>query len=131
MDPQAKILKFPHETGVGSAGASQEEAMPAESQRTGTVVLTPPAHAPAAEPPPPVWMQRFFLVTTVLFCLWVGFVLAVLPWQPAWTENALVSNYPNLKWILGTGFVRGLASGLGLVDLWIGISEAVRYRDRR
>jgi hypothetical protein len=85
----------------------------------------------SAEPPPPIWIQRFFLITTVIFCLWIGLVLAVLPWLPPWTENAIVSDFPNLRWFLGTGFVRGLVTGLGLLDLWIGISEAVRYRDRR
>ena len=101
--------------------------MPTQMQ-TQAALATPP---PAAEPPPPVWMQRFFLVTMVIVCLWIGMVLAVLPWLPAWTENSLVADSPNLRMILSTGFVRGIATGLGLLDLWIGISEAVGYRDRR
>jgi hypothetical protein len=28
------------------------------------------------------------------------------------------------------GFVRGAVSGLGLLDIWLGVLEAVRYRDR-
>jgi hypothetical protein len=28
-------------------------------------------------------------------------------------------------------FVRGLVTGLGLVDLWLGISEAVQYREKK
>ena len=129
MDPEAKVLKFPPDRTAGANTASeQEKSMEAQAQTTTTAVLAPPE---AEKEPPPVWMQRFSLVTIVVFCLWIGFVLAVLPWQPAWTENALVSNYPNLRWFLGTGFVRGLATGLGILDLWIGISEAVHYRDRR
>lgn len=104
--------------------------MDAQTQGATTAVLAPPVQADS-NPPPPVWIQRFFLVTTVVFCLWVGFVMAVLPWQPVWTDNALVANFPTLRWLLGTGFVRGLATGLGMLDLWIGISEAVHYRDRR
>ena len=130
MDSETKTLKFPPEGALDSKAASeQEKSVDTPAQTSATAVLPP--QVPAAEPPPPVWMQRFFLVTTVIFCLWVGFVLAVLPWQPAWTENALVNNFPDLRWLLGTGFVRGLASGLGVLDLWIGISEAVHYRDRR
>jgi hypothetical protein len=123
MDRDAKVLKFP-------AHESPEPADRIESgvHRSATA-LSP--HPTAMEPPPPVWMQRFFLITTVIFCLWVGMILAVLPWLPAWTENALVSDFPALRWFLGTGFIRGLATGLGLLDLWIGISEAVHYRDRR
>ena len=67
---------------------------------TRTALLTPP---PSGEPLPPVWMQRFFLVSTVIFCLWVGLVLCVLPWLPAWTENGLVNDFPGLRWFLGTG----------------------------
>jgi hypothetical protein len=29
------------------------------------------------------------------------------------------------------GAVRGFISGLGLLDIWIGVSEAVNYRDHR
>jgi hypothetical protein len=58
-------------------------------------------------------------------------VLAVLPWTPVWTENNIVIGFPRLRSLLSTGFIRGLATGLGLLDLWIGLSEAVQYRDRR
>ena len=36
---------------------------------------------------------------------------------------------PPSKFILGQNFVRGMISGIGLVDVWIGFSEAVHYRD--
>jgi hypothetical protein len=127
MDREAKVLKFPvHGTEDAKPASQQGNSMQIHSPAT--AVLDAPR---AAEPPPPIWMQRFFLVTTVIFCLWIGMVLAVLPWLPAWTENALVSDFPTLRWFLGTGFIRGLATGLGLLDLWIGISEAVHYRERR
>ena len=29
------------------------------------------------------------------------------------------------------GWVRGILSGLGLLDIWIGISEMLHYRDYR
>jgi hypothetical protein len=123
MDVEAKSLRFPaHDAPDSASEQDRSVEMP-----SATALLTPPV---SDEPPPPVWMQRFFLVSTVVFCLWVGLVLCVLPWLPAWTENGLVNDFPSLRWFLGTGFVRGLASGLGLLDLWIGISEAVHYRDR-
>ena len=132
MDPELKVLKFPPRGNAAPNPASdpseQEHSMESPIQVAPSPGLAPPL---AAEPPPPLWMQRFFLITTVIFCLWIGLVLAVLPWLPVWTENSLVSDFPNLRWFLGTGFVRGLATGLGLLDLWIGVSEAVHYRDRR
>jgi hypothetical protein len=124
MDPEAKILKFP----AGAADKNSEQ-----DQILQTEVQTPSALLSSPEPlqtPPPVWMQRFVLVCTVVICLWTGLVLAALPWLPAWTENSIISDLPTLRQILATGFIRGLVTGLGLLDLWIGISEAVNYRDR-
>src|SRR5579872_1568835 len=92
MDPDTKILKFPAGTAGPNSASEQENPMPTQMQ-TQAALATPP---PAAEPPPPVWMQRFFLVTMVIVCLWIGMVLAVLPWLPAWTENSLVADSPNL-----------------------------------
>jgi hypothetical protein len=123
MDSEVKILKFPSSAEPNSAS---EQGKSVEAQ-----LQAPSASVPAAEPPPPIWVQRFVLVSAVIFCLWIGLVLAVLPWLPAWTENAVVNDFPSLRWLLGTGFIRGLATGLGLLDLWIGISEAVQYRERR
>ena len=125
MDHEAKLLKFP------SHGTDSQHPAPEQEQPSGPQVQVAPTPPSSSRTYPPIWIQRFFLVTTVIFCLWVGLVLCVLPWLPAWTENALVSDYPTLRWFLGTGFIRGLATGLGLLDLWIGISEAVHYRDRR
>ena len=38
---------------------------------------------------------------------------------------------PRVAAFLHNGAVRGIISGLGLIDIWIGISEAVHYRDYR
>jgi hypothetical protein len=84
-------------------------------------------------PSPPnkraVWIQRIWLVVFVLFCLEVGIVLTWCPWTKVWSENSLLVTYPNLKNFLMYGFVRGIISGLGLVNVWMGISEAIHYRE--
>ena len=129
MDHEAKVLKLPpRRIGEADPASAQGNSMEAQLNAPPAPLLAPPV---AAEPPPPLWIQRFFLVTTVIFCLWIGLVLSVLPWLPVWTENSIVSDFPTLRWLLGLGFVRGLTTGLGLLDLWIGISEAVHYRGRR
>lgn len=129
MDPETKVLKLPaNGTAASDAGSEQEKSMPLQIEATEEDIRAQPQ--PNA-PPPPVWMQRLFLVSLVIICLWVGMVLAVLPWTAVWTDNSLVLGSPHLREVLSTGFVRGLVTGLGLIDLWIGISEAVRYRDRR
>ena len=52
-------------------------------------------------------------------------------WKEMWDHNALLLDYPRLHHYLLLGPVRGLVSGLGLLDLWIGFSEVVNYREYR
>lgn len=76
-----------------------------------------------------VWLHRISLVVFVIFCIELGMLLAVLPWTPVWVNNGLVASYPLLKSLLHGNFVRGLVTGFGLIDIWIGIWEAVHYKD--
>jgi hypothetical protein len=75
-------------------------------------------------------MQRFSLFVLVLFCVYLGVIVAVLPWwKDIWDKNMLFNSYPQIGFILRLGPVRGIISGLGLLDIWIGISEAIHYRE--
>jgi len=96
----------------------------------------------AAPPPPPdelaegsvapVWLQRFSLFVLVLFCVYLGIMVTILPWwTKVWDQNLYIRSHPALAAVLFNGAVRGLISGLGLLDIWIGISEAIHYRDHR
>lgn len=76
-----------------------------------------------------VWLHRFWLVVFVIFCIELGLLLAVLPWTRVWSNNSLLAAYPGWRAIVHNDFVRGLITGLGLIDVWIGIWEAVHYRD--
>ncbi len=80
----------------------------------------------------PVWLQRLSLFVLVLFCVYLGVLVMVLPWWTRiWDHNAFIQARPTLAKVLHNGSVRGIISGLGLLDIWIGISEAVNYRDYR
>jgi hypothetical protein len=82
--------------------------------------------------PAPVWLQRVSLCVLVLFCIYLGILVIVLPWSTRfWDHNQLLTAYPWLASILHNGAVRGIISGIGLIDIWIGVSEAVHYRDLR
>ncbi len=93
---------------------------------TGPVLVMPPATPPKR---PHRWLQRLWLVVFVLFCLEIGILLTVLPWTRLWTDNSLLIGFPAIKQFLAHNFVRGLVSGLGLVDIWMGVAEAVTYRE--
>jgi hypothetical protein len=80
----------------------------------------------------PVWLQRLSLIVLVLFCVYIGAIVAVLPWMPRyWEQNGWLLAHPALRAVLREGWVRGMVSGVGLLDIWIGVSEAVHYRDYR
>jgi len=91
-----------------------------------------PKESPRAAAPAPVWLQRLSLIVLVVFCLVLGGVVAILPWLTiVWETNPIVLNHPQIAAILSNGAVRGVLSGIGLLDIWIGISEAIHYRDYR
>lgn len=97
----------------------------------------PPVPAPAAADEDtvtvaPIWLQRVSLFVLVLFCVYLGVLVMILPWwSRVWDHNEWVETRPALAAVLQNGAVRGLISGLGLLDIWIGISEAIHYRDHR
>ncbi len=110
-------------------------ADPLENQRPGPVLAyvrpnaAPVVPVSAAPKKGSMWPRRMMLIIFVVFCMEVGIMLFVLPWKQLWINNPLVLRYPMLRAFLGNFFVRGLFSGLGLVDLWIGIWEAVHYSE--
>lgn len=93
-----------------------------------------PPQDPAPPPvqPAPIWLQRLSLVILVIFCIYLGVIVTVLPWWTSiWDRNPIFNALPRLAHILRLGPVRGIISGLGLLDIWIGVSEAIHYRDHR
>lgn len=109
----------------GSLNAFSELSPPGQGQ----VVMLP---EPQQEQEPlPIWLQRTFLIIYVLFCIEVGMLLTVLPWNHVWTDNALIAGFPTIRAIASNNFVRGMITGIGMLDIWIGIWEAVHYRDQQ
>ncbi len=91
-------------------------------------------HAPAPETSAvaPIWLQRVSLFILVVFCIYLGAIVAVLPWWSAvWDRNLFLTSHPALWAVLRTSAARGVISGFGLLDIWIGISEAIHYHDQR
>jgi hypothetical protein len=99
------------------------EGMPAESKPV------PSAPPEAKVSRTSIWLHRLSLVIFVIFCIELGMLLAVLPWTRIWTENSLLAAHPGWRALVQDNFVRGIITGIGLVDVWIGIWEAVHYRD--
>jgi hypothetical protein len=119
-------FRFLTASGFALSFFAEETGPVNEPPPAGPVLVMPPAKSPK---PAHRWLQRLWLVVFVLFCLEVGIILTVLPWTKLWTDNSLLAPYPAVKEFLNYGFVRGLVSGLGLVDIWMGVVEAVTYRE--
>jgi hypothetical protein len=102
-----------------------ETKLPDSGPQFGTLDAIPAARRSAVG----VWLHRLRVLSFVFFCAVLGVVLVVFPWRDEWTNNLLLINYPALQDLLSTGFVRGLCTGLGLLDIWIGFWEAVHYHE--
>ena len=86
---------------------------------------THPAHRPVQ-----IWMHRISVFLFVLISAVAGVLLIILPWTPEWTDNYLLLTFPSLRPVVSNGFFRGLCSGLGLLDIWIGFWEALHYHEQ-
>ena len=77
-----------------------------------------------------LWMHRISVFLFVLISAVAGVLLIILPWTPEWTDNYLLLSFPSLRTIVSNGFFRGICSGLGLLDIWIGFWEALHYHEQ-
>ena len=102
----------------------------APSDNTTTAVLDSPPAAPARRHSSlQLWLHRTSVFLFVLISAVAGVLLVILPWTPEWTDNYLLLSYPALRTLVTNGFFRGLCSGLGLLDIWIGFWEALHYHE--
>jgi hypothetical protein len=112
------------------AGPSEPTVSPVQQP---TAVLDPP------QPPDPtpipsgiqLWLHRTSVFLFVMISAVAGVLLIILPWTPEWTDNFLLLQFPSLRTIVSNGFFRGICSGLGLLDIWIGFWEALHYHEQQ
>jgi len=76
-----------------------------------------------------LWLRRIGVLLFVFLCATLGVMLMIVPWRPEWSDNPLLLPYPALRELVGSGFTRGLVTGLGLLNVWIGFWEAMQYRE--
>jgi hypothetical protein len=68
-------------------------------------------------------MNRLISVAFILFCFEIGLFLIFVPWSTLWETNVLLTYSFSLRNFLLNNFVRGAVSGLGLIDILLGLSE--------
>ena len=74
--------------------------------------------------------SRFWQLVLILLALEIGLFLIFVPWSAAWDEFFLPSYFSPLRPILRSHYVRGALSGLGLINLWISLDEALGWSRR-
>jgi hypothetical protein len=90
-------------------------------------VPSPHRHGPQRIPR---WLERAELFLRVLLRMYIGLAVCYAPWSRLfWDQNPLFVRFPALSMWAANGAVRGIISGLGLLNLWIAFREAVRHRD--
>lgn len=111
-------------------GKAQPPASPSVEVRA--ALLDPEENVPDANPSAvQLWMHRISVFLFVLVSAVAGVLLIILPWTPEWTDNYLLLSFPSLRSVISNGFFRGLCSGLGLLDIWIGFWEALHYHEQQ
>ena len=104
--------------------------LPFASEPTSVGELKPEAKTTVAEPSAVrLWLRRIGVLLFVFLCATLGVMLMILPWRPEWSDNPLLLPYPTLRAAVGTGFARGVSTGLGVLNVWIGFWEAIQYRE--
>lgn len=79
---------------------------------------------------------KLTIVFFILICFEIGILLVILPWvpSPSWNENYLLvlaadkMHWPWLALAMKSGYVRGAVTGLGLLNIVLGVLEIIHFR---
>jgi len=96
----------------------------------------------------PPWLVNSELYLRVFLLMFISFVIIIAPWSGdfsrwsgdllwffprsryLWEQNALIQYFPTIARYSSNGAVRGLVSGLGLLNLWITLYSAFQHREK-
>jgi hypothetical protein len=87
---------------------------------------------PGSHPPQriPRWIERMELFLRVMLRMYIGLAVCYAPWSHTfWDQNPIFLQFPSISVFAAHGAVRGIVSGLGLLNLWIAFHDAIRHRD--
>ena len=68
-------------------------------------------------------MNRVLAIAAILFPFELAIFLIIVPWLTLWETNALFSYAPNLRDVFLHTVFRSVVSGLGVLNLLVGVSE--------
>jgi len=114
---------------MGLASASATVSAPGAGPRSGPAAAglekSEEKHHPHRIPR---WLERAELFLRVLLRMYIGLAVCYAPWSKMfWDQNPIFLQFPTLSIYAANGAVRGLVSGLGLLNLWIAFHDAIRH----
>ena len=72
------------------------------------------------------WSSKILRVLGLMIALGVGVLLLAFPWLPYWTQNFFSDWGAEWHSVWMNPYFRGAISGLGLVNVYISLSDCVR-----
>jgi hypothetical protein len=128
---------------------------PDPAPASGFASLSAPIAAPEADPDQtqaperiPPWLVRSELYLRTFLLMFISMVIIIAPWSREisrwsgdllwffptwrflWDQNVLIQYFPAIAYYSANGAVRGMVSGLGILNLWITIYGALIHRDK-
>lgn len=109
----------------------------------GNYFIEIPKDEPGCCDPCPVFHRlamsaKLTIIFFILICFEIGFLLIVLPWlsdpYPYWSENYILVwlvetlQWPALGRFLTSGYVRGAVTGIGVLNVVLGIREIINFK---
>lgn len=79
---------------------------------------------------------KLTIVFFILICFEIGILLVILPWvpSPSWSENYLLvlaadkAQWPWLALAIKSGYARGAVTGLGILNILLGVWEIANFK---
>ena len=78
---------------------------------------------------------KLTVIVYILICFEVGVLLVILPWTLYWDDNFFLyflSGKMHAQWfaeVVQSGYVRGMVTALGAINICAGLVEAYRFRE--
>jgi hypothetical protein len=105
------------------------EELPSSPEASVPAVSSPASVSRPSPSAARLWLRRIGVLLFVFLCATLGVMLMIVPWRPEWSDNPLLMPYPTLRAVVASGFIRGLATGLGVLNVWIGFWQAIQYQE--
>jgi hypothetical protein len=127
-NPSKRMLQQPESL---SSTLTASPAPPPDPQSDAVAHLAETAQSPEQSPHHvPRWLERVELFLRVMLRMYIGLAICYAPWSDAfWDKNPIIQAYPAISAFAAHGWVRGIVTGLGLLNLWIAFQDAIRHRD--